>query len=555
MQQPTGYKYATSSPVDFVIVGSGAAGGILAKELSVAGFAVVVLEKGPRLAPEQFRHDEYRYLFHDEIGFKSPVTWRENVRQKAESVRFGDGLRGIWGAQIVGGSSVHFTANFWRFRPLDFNERSRLGAIPGASLVDWPITYDDLEPYYTKVDWEVGVSGEAGAWGEPRRSRPYPVPPLPVKSSGVLFERAAKKLGWHPHPAPMAILSRPHNGRQGCQNCGFCMGYGCEYGAKSSTLASMIPIAERTGRCEVRPNCHVRKVETDARGRATGVIYFDADGREQKQRARAVILACNGAETPRLLLMSKSNRFPQGLANSSGMVGKCLMFNGGALVGGMYEHPLNEFKGAQVTRIALDWYESDPKRGFYGGGGLDARSDLLLPIFWALEGPPPGRRRWGAAYKDYVAHYFTRQMSVFGHTTSLPVETNTITLDPTGKDERGLPAIRVTYRDHDDDLSMMRFMQARAQEIHDAAGARETVPLPVGVSTSTAHLLGTCRMGNDPRTSVVDRFHRSHDVPNLFICDGSSLVTSGRGQPTMTIMALAFRAGEKIVEFAGKGEI
>ncbi len=555
MPQSYSVKYPPSAVVDFVIVGSGAAGGVLAKELSVAGFAVVVLEKGPRLRAEQFAHDEYRYLFQNEIGFKTPVTWREHARQVATPASFNDGMRGIWAAQVVGGSSVHFTANFWRFRPVDFDERSRLGAIPGASLADWPISYDDLEPYYTKVDWEVGVSGAAGGWGEPRRSRPYPVPPLPVKSAGVLFERAAKKLGWHPFPAPMAILSRPHNGRGACQSCGFCMGYGCEFGAKSSTLASMIPIAERTGRCEVRANCHVRKVELDAKGRATGVIYFDAQGKEQLQRARAVVLACNGAETPRLLLMSKSKHFPQGLANSSGMVGKHLMFNGGAIVPGLYEHPLNEYKGVQVTRIALDWYDSDAKRGFYGGGGLDARADLTLPILWGLSGGAPGQRNWGSDYKAFLAHNFTRQMSVMGHTTSLPVESNTITLDPTLTDAHGLPAIRVTYRDHEDDLKMTRFMQERAREIHVAAGARQVVDFPVGVSTSAAHLLGTCRMGNDPKSSVVDRFHRTHDVRNLFICDGSSLVTSGRGQPTMTIMALAFRAGEHLAAFARRGEI
>ena len=548
-QQPIA-KYPLSSTVDFVIVGSGAAGGILAKELSTAGYSVVVLERGPRLAPQQFEHDEYKYFFQNYIGAKTPVTWRETPGQVAKFKK-----DAVWGAHIVGGSSVHFTANFWRLRPVDFNERSRLGAIPGAELADWPISYDELEPYYTKVDWEIGVSGQAGGWGEPRRSRPYPVPPLPVKSSGILFERATRKLGWHPFPAPMAILSRPHNGRQACQNCGFCQGYGCEFGAKSSTLAAMIPLAERTGKCEVRADSYVRKVELNAAGRATGVIYFDAAGKEQLQKAKAVILSCNGAETSRLLLMSRSNQFPQGLANSSGIVGKHLMFNGGAIVPGIYEHPLNEYKGAQVTRIALDWYDSDPKRGCYGGGGLDARADIMLPIFFAMNGAAPGQRYWGADYKRYLEHGFTRQMTVMAHTTSLPVANNSVSLDPSLKDERGLPAMRITYRDHEDDLKFERYMQQRAIEVHQAAGAKEIAPLPIEVQTLAVHLLGTCRMGNDPRSSVVDRFHRTHDVKNLFICDGSSMVTSGRGQPTMTIMALAFRAGEKIAEFAKRGEI
>lgn len=550
-QAPASVRYPLSAIVDFVIVGSGAAGGILARELSVDGFSVVVLERGPRLSAADFEHDEYKYFFQDHLGSRTPVTWRQRATEVAK--RRQD--LAVWSANLVGGSSVHFTANVWRFRPVDFDEHRRLGSIPGASLADWPITYDELEPYYTKVDWEIGVSGQAGAWGEPRRSRPYPVPPLPIKSSGVLFERGARKLGWHPFPAPLAILSQPYKGRSGCQHCGFCMGYGCEHGAKSSTLATMIPEAERSGRCEVRPNAYVRKVEVDARGRATGVTYFDADGREQRQRARAVILACNGAETPRLLLLSRSNRFPQGLANSSGLVGKHLMFNGGSITPGLYEHPLNEYKSAQVSRIALDWYESDPARGFYGGGGMDARADLNLPIFWALVGAPPGTRNWGAEYKRWLSHGFSRQMTVFGHCTSLPMETNSITLDPTVKDARGLPALRVTYRDHEDDLKMMRFLQDRSVELHQAAGAREQWRVPITESTATAHLLGTCRMGNDPRTSVVDKFHRTHDVPNLFLCDGSSFVTSGRGQPTMTIMALAFRAAEHIGRMAFRGEV
>src|SRR5512139_168646 len=323
-------RYPLTTAVDFVIVGSGAAGGIMAKELSTRGFSVVVLEHGPRIHPSKFEHDELRYQFQNELALKVPVTWRE---KEGETATRRD--EAIWRAQIVGGSNVHYTANLWRMRPVDFNERSRLGAIPGSTLVDWPITYDDLEPYYTKVDWEMGVSGQAGGWGEPRRSRPYPVPPLPVKSSGVLFERAAKQLGWHPFPAPMGILSQPHNGRSACQNCGFCEHFGCEYGAKSTSLSAMIPLAERTGRCEVRPNSYVRKVELDARGRATGVIYFDADRKEQFQRAKAVVLCANGAETPRLLLMSKSSRFPNGLANSSGLVGRNLMFNGGAIAAGI----------------------------------------------------------------------------------------------------------------------------------------------------------------------------------------------------------------------------
>ncbi len=549
MDQQSGIRYPLSETVDFVVVGSGAAGGIIAKELSTKGFSVVVMEQGPRISPARFLHDEFSVVFQNSIGNTGPVTWRETTAQTA---RVGNGQ--LLYARLVGGSSVHMTANFWRFRPIDFHEASQLGPISGTGFADWPITYEELEPYYTKVDWEIGVSGEPG-FGDPPRSRPYPMPPLPVKSSGVLFERAARKLGYHPFAAPMAILSRPFNGRMACQHCGFCMGFGCEYGAKSSSLAAMIPLAERTGRCEIRPNSQVRQVAVDDKGRATGVLYFDADKREQFQKARAVVICANGAETPRLLLLSKSKAFPDGLANSSGMVGKHLMFNGGATVTGLYEHPLNEHKSVNVTRLAMDWYDSDPKRGFYGGGGIDARFDFNYPIVFALGNRPPKQAAWGSEFKKYLQHDYTRQMTLYGHSTSLPMARNSITLDPKTKDELGLPAMRVTYKDHPDDIAMMKYFRDRCNELHEAAGARQYWGAEPGVQHLTAHLLGTCRMGNDPRTSVVDATHRAHDVRNLFICDGSSFVTSGRGQPTMTIMALAFRASEKIAEFARRNEI
>ena len=316
MQTRPRVTYPTSTAVDFVIVGSGAAGGVIAKELSSRGHSVVVMEQGPRLEPSQFEHDEFKYHFRNGISNPAPTSWRKTDKEEA---KVGAGL--LLYARLVGGSSVHFTANFWRLHEKDFMERSLLGGVPGADLQDWPITYAELEPYYTKVDWEVGVSGTPGPF-DPPRSRPYPLPPMPVKSSGVLFERGARKLGLHPQSSPMAILSKPFNGRNACQHCGYCMEFGCEYGAKSSSLASMIPVAEATGKCEIRPNSYVRKVELDARGRATGVTYFDAQKKEQLQRAKAVILCANGAETPRLLFNSASSRFPDGLANSSGMVGR-----------------------------------------------------------------------------------------------------------------------------------------------------------------------------------------------------------------------------------------
>ena len=376
------------------------------------------------------------------------------------------------------------------------------------------------------------------------------MPPLPVKSSGVLFDRGTAALGFESHPAPMAILSQPHNGRPACINCGFCLGYGCEVNAKSSTLATMIPDAVATGNCEIRPLSTVFEIATGPDGRAREVRYFDKHGVEHAQAAKAVVLSANGAESARLLLLSG------GLSNGSGMVGKNLMFNGQITANGRFEHPLNEFKGPQVSRISHQWYDTDPRRGFYGGGGLDARFQPGTPIWFAVGGGlPPTAPTWGAGLKDALELYYTRTMTVAGHGTSLPVSSNNVTLDPNHVDRFGLPALRITYRDHDDDLAMMAFLRERALEVLGAAGAEETWAAPVVPQTIGAHLLGTCRMGDDPSSSVVDRYHRSHEVPNLFMVDGGSFVSSGRGQPTMTIMALAFRAAEHIDRFARRNEI
>jgi choline dehydrogenase-like flavoprotein len=547
-------RYRDSHKVDFAIVGSGAAGGVMARELARNGFQVVLFEQGPRLGPAQFQHDELSHWFLAGITNDprvSPQSFRASASEPTVVSRFG--RNPLFYARMVGGSSAHFTGNYWRLREIDFDERSRLGEISGTGFTDWPIRYAQLEPYYTKVDWEVGVSGLAGAHpGEPPRSKPYPMPPLPVKSSGVLLERGARKLGLHPFPAPMAINSVPYRGRPGCGHCGFCHGFPCEFTAKSSTLFTMIPEAEATGRCEVRSDSYVSRIETNASGRATGVTFIDGHKRTRFQHASAVVVCANGAETPRLLLMSESSRFPQGLGNSSGVVGKYLMFNYSTRMSAVFEHELNEHKSVQVTRILHDFYESDPKRGFYGGGGIDARIGPQ-PAVWALRAAEEGPS-WGSGYKARLME-FSRSMVIAGHGTSLPVATNNVSLDPELKDAWGMPAIRTTYRDHPDDLANARFLQDRSVEIAEAAGAVKIMRGPIAEQNFALHLLGTCRMGNDPDTSVIDRYHRTHDVRNLFLCDGSSFVTSGRGQPTMTIQALAFRAADHIGRFARRGEI
>ena len=547
--------YPTREPVDFVVVGSGAAGGVMAKELSTAGFSVVVLEQGPHLQAADFKHDEWDYDYNGGLmwGIKQghPQTFRKNENEEAVEA---EAVLGY--AHNVGGSSVHFSGNFWRFRPIDFMEASVRGTVPGTNFADWPISYEDLEPYYTKVDWEIGVSGLQGPW-DPPRSRAYPCPPMPIKGPDVLLERAGKQLGLNPYPAPVAILSQPHNGRPGCIHCGFCNGFGCEVNAKSSSMATMIPLALASGNCELRTGCTVSRVNTGEDGMVTEVVYWDAEGTEQAQRANAVVLCANGSETPRILFLSESEQHPDGLANSSGFVGQNLMFNGYTSIVGLFPEPVNAYKSVPATRVIHDYYELDPNLGFYGGGGIDGRHySRGTPLNSALMSGMFGGPTWGAEYKKNLQQEFTHTAAFDGHTTSLPLASNNVTLDPNVQDKYGRPALRCTYMDHPDDIQTMSYFYDRTVELMEAAGAiRYAGEYPENGQEGNVHLLGTCRMGDDPSSSVIDKYHRTHDVPNLFISDGSSLITSGRGQPTMTIMAMAFRAADNIIQAARRGEI
>jgi len=598
-------RYRPSDEVDFVVVGTGPAGGVMARELARAGFSVVVLEQGPWLGEEKFKHDE---IWTGELNALTkdhdlqPGTVRATESETA--VR-----RGWFGyGRVVGGGSVHFAANYWRFPELEFEQASRFGVPDGSSVADWPITYADLEPYYTKVEWEIGVSGLAGNPFEPPRSRPFPMGPLAPMSTGVLLERAAKKLGYHAWPAPMAILSKRYRGRSECMFCGWCTGFGCEWGAKSSTLVSVIPEAVATGRCEVRTLSYARKVEVGPNGRATGVVYFDKDRKEIFQRAKAVVLSANGVESVKLLLMSANSAHPRGLGNANDLLGRNIMFNGAGNARALFEHEINGWKGPVVTRVVWDPFELPKSLGLYGGGGFDFRSPTTPMRGVGALGNGP---RWGREWKRNLRDAFSKQLTSYGHTSSLPAHSNRMDLDPTEKDAWGLPVPRLTYRTHTNDTRLNAWFQARSRELLEAAGALEVfgqpafgaAATPEGTTVAAAgeggaagrggrgggagaqggaggagaagggrgrgrgggggggggapgggvHLLGTCRMGKDPRTSVVDADHRVHDISNLFVVDGSNFVTSGRGQPTMTIQALAFRAADRITQLGKSG--
>ena len=551
-------QYPASTEVDFVVIGSGAAGGIMAKQLSVAGFSVVVLEQGGwgKYGREQeYNKDEWlNRNVSDEDRLMSDPSKQRNTFRPNDKVKASRGTHSY--GCVVGGGTVTYGGSSWRHLPYEFKEATSDPTIPsGTGMADWPLTYEELEPYYTQAEWEMGISGlRVNSPFVAPMKKDYPVPPVPLKSSGALFHTAADKLGLTVVPGPLAIITKPYMGRSGCVNCGICSGYGCQVKARSSSAVTMIPIAEKTGRCEIRVRSYVREITLDNNGRVNGVIYFDAQKQEVRQKAKAVILSANGSESARLLLLSKSSRFPDGLANSSGVVGKYFMCGNGATASALFEHPLNEYKGVISGAGIVDYVPSDPKRGFYGGGRLTARG-YLTPLDLGLNGLSPEAPRWGAGYKKALREEANHRMTINCFVSQLPLETNRVDLDPDVKDDWGLPAMRITSTSHPDDFKNMEFFRQKSIEILEAAGAKKVWAPPVNDTRGGAHNRGTCRMGNDPKTSVVDKYHKAHDVPNLFIVDGSSMVTGGRNHPTLTIQALAFRAAEHIVKNAKRGLI
>ena len=549
--------YRPSTEVDFVVIGSGAAGGIMAKELSVAGFSVVLLEQGGPGAyghEQDYNKDELLNMFPPSADERllsdpqlQPNTFRPNEREKAVP---GNSTYGC----VLGGGTVTYGASSWRHLPYEFQEATHEGTIEGTGLADWPISYEELEPYYTKAEWELGVSGlrvDSPLFAP--MSKPYPVPPLPPKASGALLKVAATKLGLTVVPNVAAILSQRYQGRSGCISCGRCSGFGCQVKARSSSAVTVLPLAEQTGHCEIRTRSYVREIALNRRGRVSGAIYFDARKREVFQKSRAVVLSANGLETPRLLLLSKSAQYPDGLANSSGLVGRYLMSGNFSSASGLFDQPLNEYKGIVSGAAVLDYVPSDPRRGFYGGGRMTARGQEQ-PIQYGLQGLH-GAPSWGAEYKRALREQANRKMVIASFVTQLPLASNRVDLDPEVKDAWGLPAMRITSTSHPNDFKCMEFFRQRSLEIMQAAGARSVWADPVADARGGAHSRGTCRMGNDPKTSVVDRYHRAHDVPNLFIVDGSSFVTGGRNHPTMTIQALAYRAAEHLIRAARGGRV
>jgi choline dehydrogenase-like flavoprotein len=513
-------RFQPGEEIDFCIVGVGSAGGVLVQRLAHAGFRVVGIEAGPFWDTERdWVSDEAssHKLYWNDLritGGENPITLGENNSGKG-----------------VGGGSVHWAAFAPRFHPSDFHVLSSDGM--GA---DWPISYDDLKPYYELLEKEIPVSGPLYyPWGDPHS---YPYGPHPLGSVGSILVRGCSKLGIPvSEGGPIAILAGSYKDRPHCIYRGFCI-QGCKVGAKQSTLVSHVPDAIRHG-AEIRANCMVARINMK-NGHTTGVTYIDADGKEQEQRAKVVLVCGYAIETPRLLLNSACPGFEQGLANSSGTVGKYLMVQIGNVVLGRFEEPVRMYKAPPAHALTEEFYETDPKNDFIRGFAIQTVGPL--PIAFAKQ-MLTAKGIWGWGMRRVMMDYnHWCALGVLGEI--LPWEDNRVELaDVT--DSYGLRVAKVTFSMRENDKKVAQAGVQKTTEVLYAAGAQEVVEEP-----RYAHLVGGARMGNDPRSSVTDKWGRTHDIPNLFVCDGSLLPTQGSANPGLTIQALAARTADYLISNA-----
>jgi len=522
---PAPYALDDSSVV--VVIGSGAGGGTLAFELSQKGIDVVVLEAGARRAVADFRNDD--------MAMFALFSWLDERTTSGNwSVgRTSPGLP-VWTCKTVGGTTAHWGACALRFQPHEFKARTTYGSILGTSTMDWPFDYAEIAPWYDRAEDKLGVTGTHG------------IPHLPVSNNGKILYAGARALGYTAvGQTHMAINSQPRAGRPACQQAGYCVA-GCTFAAKWSTLYTEIPAAELTGRCEVRAESHVLKIEHDRQGRVSGVIYADAEGNRQRQRARVVCLAANSIESPRLLLNSASSMFPAGLANSSGQVGKNYTRHVSGSVFAVFDKPVHMYRGTTQSSFVQDEAPHHDARGFAGGYLLELIS-MGLPALAANFAPG----RWGREYASILDSY-DHLAGVWIVGEDLSVESNRVSLHHERKDRFGLPIANVHSDDHPNDLAMQEHAYRQAAALYEAVGATRTVRVPPYPAT---HNMGTNRMADSPRDGVVNRFGRSHDIANLFVSDGSQFTSSSAENPTLTIVALAIRQADHIAGLMGRNEL
>lgn len=532
------------------IIGAGASGGAAAKVLTERGISVVALERGPWRTRETFGGDELANINRYNLWPDPLIDPRTVVRPGYGEPR-DEGFCPV--PQMVGGGTVHWQGWLPRFTPTDFRMRTVAGDVPGTTLADWPITYDELEPYYVKVEWAFGVSGQAGANAfEGPRSKGYPCPPLPQSRYAEKFHKGCAALGWNSFPTPQAALSRPFNGRPATVISAFAQQHGDPTGTRSSALNVWVPAAMATGRFDLRPNAYVRELTVDAAGLVRSAVYADADGDLVEQEADVFILACGAIESARLLLLSRSGRFPAGLANDSDLVGRNATFHEYSASVGVFDDPIYAWAGGgYVSASSFQFYDHDESRGHVSGGHIAAAGvGIPLPINWGL----PGRPAWGAEAKRIDREAFNFSMAVAMVLHDMPQHENRVTLDDRVVDAHGLPVARVSLRAHENDLAQGRFLVDRCGEILEAAGAKTVTKVYADkVTGNCSHQHGTLRMGDDPDSSVLDRWCRAHAVANLYAVDGSPFPTGTGANPTLTIMANAWRVADRIADMRGAG--
>jgi choline dehydrogenase-like flavoprotein len=548
-----------AADADLVVIGSGAGGAPVALVAAQAGLRVVLLEKGRDVRREEMIHDEIKMTRRD---FFVP-----DLVDEPHTLRYGDeptGSRTVegWTANVMGGGTAHYSGFFFRMKPVDLKLRSTLGAVDGSTLCDWPIAYADLEPYYARAERDIGVSGvwKRHPFEEPR-SADYPLPPLPEHGFAGRIDEAGRRLGLHPFPTPRAILSRARPDRAECLPCGSCGSFGCPQGAKGSTAVALLPAARATGRCEVRPRSMATELIHDGE-RVRGVVYRDADGKNQRVAARCVVLACSAVETVRLLLLSRSARFPSGLANGAGQVGKHFVFSGltkgAAWFGRSGRAWLDAPQSPFVQRSLQDFYFMDPPvSGVKKGGTLLFSLAHASPIFTAerLANSGEGDAVWGAALKERIrraAGHVRLEFETFAE--FFPNSGTFVDLDPVVRDRFDQPVARMTVRRHPLGVNALDLLRERGLAVLRALDP-DDVEVEIRLSETKFLQGGGCRMGADPGDSVVDRDGRAHEVDNLYVADGSVLPTLGGVPPTLTILANAYRIGEGIVRRFREGKL
>ena len=514
-----------NDPVDVLIIGAGASGAAVAWSLVDTRMKILCLEQGDWVNPADYPTTGKNWESRPDFSM-SPNT---RGRETDYPVNDADSPVKVANFNGVGGGTILYMAHFPRFHPSDFQTRTLDGVGD-----DWPIDYAALEPYFAQNDRMMGVAGLKGDPGCAPRNPP--LPPVPLGTLGETMAGGFNELGWHWWPSDSAIATQPYEGRDKCVNLGACAS-GCAQGAKASTDITYWPHAIRGG-VELRTRCRVREITVNDQGMAAGVIYYDAEGVEHEQRAEVVIVACNGIGTPRLLLNSTSAQFPNGLANSSGLVGKNLMLHAMAATQGKFAEPLDGYRGPIGCSLwSKEFYETDVARGFARGYTMEILRGNG-PVATALTGMMMGTLPWGDGYHEAFREMFDKNATIVAVCEDLPEESNCVTLDPDLVDSNGIPAAKINYALGENSKRMLKHAGERSQEVLRAAGATQVGP-SVTSGVASGHCMGTARMGTDPADSVVNEWGRSHDVRNLFIVDSSIFVTSGGVNPTSTLQAVA----------------